>query len=256
MATFDSDFQDAQQTACRTLCLAAIFLRGESEQAVRKIPPAFPEERRDAVLREHENLISELQQWLKNENLWDTLPDEEARLWEVPLGYWTEQDILVNSWRCESAGVLLWSLGYYDEMPSYDKEFDTEGIFAHLCVLRPAGDFIKHATLLDVETLDRQHTIAELWQWRAEKQLPLKGRIRNDEEVAALELTISQTADLAVRNGDLEQTLDGDFPALGKAYRDLDEQQFLTLYYIARSRMTALNWLCGMEDRFEEFGDE
>ena len=51
------------------------------------------------------------------------------------------------------------------------------------------------------------------------------------------------TAEKAQENG-LFIAIDHDFPALGKAYSTLSEDEWETLRSIATERLYALNWLC------------
>ncbi len=49
----------------------------------------------------------------------------------------------------------------------------------------------------------------------------------------------------AAEDGVIPPSIDNDFPALGKAYRDLSAQEFSNATSIAMERHRALNWLCG-----------
>ena len=60
-----------------------------------------------------------------------------------------------------------------------------------------------------------------------------------------LDAIARQSATLAFTEGSIPAPVDGDFPAFGKAYRDLDDDEYARATSIALERHRALNWLCG-----------
>ena len=56
---------------------------------------------------------------------------------------------------------------------------------------------------------------------------------------------IERAATRYARFGRLPDAIAGDFPALGKPYRDLSSDEFAILSSIAQERHRALNWVCG-----------
>ena len=50
----------------------------------------------------------------------------------------------------------------------------------------------------------------------------------------------------------LFEPIGNDFPAFGKPYRDLDEQQWNEMRSIAYERLYGLNWLCGYAEDWDD----
>jgi hypothetical protein len=64
-----------------------------------------------------------------------------------------------------------------------------------------------------------------------------------------MNLTLHQIVEMATQaaldRGALGSSMEQDFPAKGKAYRDLTDDEFSLVMSIAMERHRALNWLCG-----------
>ena len=60
-----------------------------------------------------------------------------------------------------------------------------------------------------------------------------------------VEQMLRLTSQKAADEGFIPRPIDGDFPALGKAYRDLSPTEFSIATSIAVERHRAFNWLCG-----------
>ena len=54
-----------------------------------------------------------------------------------------------------------------------------------------------------------------------------------------------QSAARAHAEGSLPAPIDGDFPAYGKAYRELADDEYAEATAIATERLRAFNWLAG-----------
>jgi len=99
-----------------------------------------------------------------------------------------------------------------------------------------------------------------LWHWRARQSLLEREDFTwppqnaTAEEISDLQSKGLDTLDRLVRattrslrdQGKLDETIDDDFSAKGKAYRELSEKEVRELLGIASERHKALNWLCGL----------
>jgi hypothetical protein len=154
------------------------------------------------------------------------------------------------SWRMEAFQVLAWALGVVGETPPYDVEAD-RGILKSFPPDEPAR-FIESALLRPTQLIDTARDIAELWHWRSRtRQLVEEGHpfpqspearsagLRSHDDVVRL------AASSAAREGSIPSVVAGDFPAFGKAYRDLAPEEWATVRSITLERHFAFNWLCG-----------
>lgn len=65
-------------------------------------------------------------------------------------------------------------------------------------------------------------------------------------------MTINEVISMAGKRGGDERDfvpIDGDFPAFGKPFRDVSDEEFLRIRSISQERHKALNWLCGYAPR-------
>jgi hypothetical protein len=162
----------------------------------------------------------------------------------------TSAQQIAASWRLEAIRTLLWALNVMGEMLPYDA---------------PAGDaFLKKfkgdefdqtlatSRLRPTAELEDARSTAELWHWRARtRQLIEQGKVFPQTPQTAkagirtFDDVVRISAKLASERGTIPTQIDGDFPLLGKAYRDASAQEFAQANSIAMERHFALNWLCG-----------
>jgi hypothetical protein len=209
-----------QEVALRALCLTAVATAG----AYASVMLAEPESASEAI-----EAAADLGEWLDEDGLADGLSLHERELLERPLGDWSEAERFAAASRGESLGVLLWALSLADELPSWDEPFDAVD-------LAPVGDsleeLLERARLRDRDEIERARDLADLWQWRA----TVAGR---DTDV------VGGTARAAYEAGEIPAPIAGDFPAFGKAYRELAPYEAELAASIAAERRQALAWLCG-----------
>ena len=185
---------------------------------------------------------------LRDSGLWTEADDDERALLATPFTSLEPVQLIAASWRAESLGALLWALGRLDVMPPYDEAMSGEMLLALTASIGDGG-FVHGATLRPAEEIDRARTIAELWHWRSRtRQLLEEGRrfpgvpgfpVKSWDDV------VRYTAPQAVARGLLSHAVDDDFPAFGRAYRDLSADEWARARSIAQERHFALNWLCG-----------
>jgi len=145
--------------------------------------------------------------------------------------------------------TLLWALHSDYPMPDYDRPAFTTEIMAFAPTPQDAASLLRNSRLRPAKEISKVRDIAELWLWRArttqlekEKGASIKG-YRLDEIVA-------MTAQKAGEDG-LFVPIDKDFPALGKAYSHLSDNEWQTLRSIATERLYGLNWLCGYAEDWD-----
>lgn len=63
--------------------------------------------------------------------------------------------------------------------------------------------------------------------------------------INTFEDVIRMMAEMAFKEGDLPPPIADNFPAKGKAYRDLTNEEWAELRLVAVERHFALNWFCG-----------
>jgi Domain of unknown function (DUF4272) len=224
---------DQEAVVDRVLCVAVPVMLGA-------VATGVAEGAMDAA--QAERYVTESHRWLRRENLADALSARERKLIAQQLADWTERDTIDASWRNEAVGALLWALSVIPDMPPYDDRFGD--IPSYLPLLAPTAEFRMTAALRPAEEIARARDLAELWHWRARTtQLQRSG----DPQGAAfdLEAIVRQSAALSYSEGGIPEPIDGDFPFLGKAFRDLDADEYSLATSIARERQFALNWLCG-----------
>ncbi|MDP9255479.1 MAG: DUF4272 domain-containing protein [Actinomycetota bacterium] len=186
--------------------------------------------------------LKESHRWLIREQLTAALSIRERALLAKALTDWKARDALNAGWRSEALGVLLWALSAFDEMPPYDTRFERLPSFVPL--LAPTADFRRTASLRAAEDIARARDLAELWHWRARTR-QLQEADHPQVEGVDLDAVTRQVAEVAHAKGSMPQPIDDDFPAFGKPYRTLDEEQYADLTSAAVERHYALNWLCG-----------
>lgn len=187
---------------------------------------------------------------LRKENLWEDVSPAEKQLFDCPVANLTEQQIIDASWRLEAVMVLMWALGLLKDLPSFDVRA-TPDVFKQMPTATFA-EFVGSAQLRDEKEIERARDIAESWHWRSRtRQLQEAGRpcpVNDAMKKAGLtsfEAIVQMSAKLAVERGDLPTTIGDDYPAMGKAYRDLTADEWSVVQSITVERHFALNWLCG-----------
>jgi hypothetical protein len=225
------------QAHLRLQCLRMMSLRGTLEQMLADVPASNKELRAKVV----EALSA---QWAQAQDpaLTKQCSAVERSALGSKLGGWKPQQIVDASWRIESAAVIAWALGYSAQLPDYDQQATPKEVFAHL------GD---KPRLRSAAAISGARDTAELWHWRARTtQLQRSGRNPPLPPGYTLPRIIAETAELAQKRG-LFHSKGGDFPAFGKPYRDLNDEELSLATSIAMERQRALNWLCGYSDDWD-----
>lgn len=248
MPLFGSKTPNARDVASRALIHKSQIVKTASTPPPEMYPQmvsawsAEDRQKFDAECRENN---SKLEHSLRDAKLWSKMSDGEKRITLAIPGEFTGQDMVNASWLTESLGCLLWSLGILDETPAYDTQFEMK-ILKFVPEPSDARNFIKRAKLRPLEEIERAQSIAELWHWRSrtrwlqENQPDTKG-----PNEMSLDEIVRVTSKFGREDGLFANSIDEDFPAFGKAYRDLSDEEWSQCTSIAMERHKAFNWLCG-----------
>ena len=157
------------------------------------------------------------------------------------------------SWRTEAVHVLAWALRAQSKMLPYDRQASLK---KHTIGAVDPADFVRKARLRARKEIEAARELAEFWHWRSRtRQLheggsALQPSARMRAEGIETYDDIARAAVRAARKrGELKTTRNDDFKALGKAYRDLTDDEWSDVRSITVERHFALNWLCGMAPR-------
>ena len=161
-------------------------------------------------------------------------------------------------WQIEAAACLAWALRVLPRLWPMDEQFDGQLDAATLA--SPERRLVESADLRPPEEIAAARERVKLWHWRA-RQLALERQgcawpppETSPETVAGLRTEGLDSLDGIARatarrlreEGALDQTIEDDFAAKGKPYRQLSQDEAGELEAIAAQRHKALNWLAGL----------
>lgn len=200
---------------------------------------------RAAFLEKMKHYYQTQEQRIRNAGLWNDM-DEVERAFiqagpvEIPQQAWIDAN-----WVGESLSCLLWALELFPEIPASDKELSIERK-KHLARL-PEAILTGGHKLRASDLIEKQRDLAELWHWRSRtRRLQEEGRTPAELPGGmTVEQMLRLTSQKAADEGLIPPPISGDFPALGKAYRDLSPTEFSIATSIAVERHRAFNWLFG-----------
>jgi len=235
---------EARTTAYRTFCLGALHKRYELEQAAARLKQSdVPDNVRRFVLARHWNENQRLLRWIYDEKLEAHFSRSERSLLAQSFPAWPDSLLEDMRWRTERLGMLLWALRVIETVPGFDTPFKSDSIMAPLDIFTPTIDFVWCAALRPSGEVRSMRDLADLWHWRSQLAELEKMGIRPQGEVSFTEI-IRETAEQAYQDRYLPAPIAGDFPAFGRAYRDISHEQKQTIARIAQERSAALDWLC------------
>ncbi|MEW6325585.1 MAG: DUF4272 domain-containing protein [Nitrospirota bacterium] len=230
----------AQTVFCRAHGLGALIQRWEFEQTIQ----GFDEL---SIVEIHKGMVADLGRWIETEGLRPYLTESESALLAAPLGHWTEDLVESVGWRLEPLGVLAWALGLIKALPPYDRRCSHDELLMRLRLGKSLRPQREAARLLPMAQLQAASKAAQLWEWRAQTEDILR---RPEQLPGAADLVafIASQARAARQRALIPEPIDGDFPALGRSYRGLSDEQRLLLAAIAKARAETFRWLCGPAD--------
>ena len=204
---------------------------------------------RDEIIQKYDAASRAMRTSLESSGAWaDASPDEKA-FFSARITERTQQQLIDSSWAVEAIACCLWALNLIPALPAYDTEAGHD-----VMKLLPLPE-VAPPSLRSKEELEHAQSIAELWHWRSRTRwLMESGRSVPLSNGMTLDQIVRLTARTAAGQGDIPEPRDEDFPALGKAYRDLSPEEYSGVTSIAAERHKALNWICGMapKNRWDE----
>jgi len=182
---------------------------------------------------------------MKSNKLWPLMAKEEKEFISSVPPKIKHQQHLNAMWRLESVVALMWALGILKEFPPFDTQ--SSGELLKQIPFEDPGRFIFSAILLPEEDIEKKRSLAELWHWRSRTRqlVEMKQEIPPNSPFTSFEHIVQAVATEALKQGDLSQVVDNDFPAKGKAYKNLSDEEWSEVRSIAMERHFALNWVCG-----------
>ena len=189
-------------------------------------------------------------------DVFDGLTETERALAEADLIAMTlDQQAESVAW-LESVGVLAWSLGILEALPSWDRPVDRE-VLRRVPAPKDLPAFRARAKVRDDESLERGLVVAQLWAERARlydleaSGFTLPDDLKN-QGVQTIADVVKVTTAHAVVEGAIEEALEGDFPVREGKYADAEEPLAAELRTIAIERLRAFRWLVGDLKRWDE----
>jgi hypothetical protein len=240
--------REAQEIASRALCLSAVRLRATAETLYREAQT--PHGYIDFSGGPPEETPERLRQWLAAENLMPSLSPQETRWLDAPIGQLPLRDTIDASWRHEALTAILWTLGVVDPMPPSDVQMDAADLFEATNLLRRPQPFRERIGMRKPEAIGEARDNAEFWLWRARTERILRGPAEGLSEgwdAPKLAEIVRHAAQTGEERG-LFKRIEGDFPALGKAFRNLSEDERGYMESMCRERLYGLNWICDEEN--------
>lgn len=220
-------------------------------ELLQRYSSGWTEEDRQDFLRKIEEQSQHFWHGLKDGGLWEQLSPREHELTTKSIVTLTPQERVDATWRIEAAQVLMWAFGHVPELPPYDTSANRELIKR----IPPAVAVGEPWRLRPEVEIDKARDAAEMWHWRSRTRTLIE---RGDDLLASplaeklqragfrhYDDIVRASAKHAAAVGALGSCIDEDFPVKGKAYRDLDDDEWSHVRSISMERHFALNWLCG-----------
>jgi hypothetical protein len=187
----------------------------------------------------------ELCSQMRARGYWETMTEWEHQLAQTLPCDLSPQQHVDASWCLEALGVLLWAVGRVKTLPAFDTQFAPS-------ILGLVDRVMDGAALRPAAEIEAARNTAELWHWRSRtRELVERGDpFPDDAQVQAagfhsFDDVVRVSAQHAAQEGTIPGCVADDFPAKGKGYRQLSNQEWSEMRSIALERHRAFNWLCG-----------
>lgn len=130
---------------------------------------------------------------------------------------------------------------------AYDQEVGHENFKNGVQLLEITRHNYHQASMRSEKEISDAREMAKLWLWRGRISLIQKNPSQYPPPPPgkSFKQLINEAATEAEKEG-LFKAIDHDFPAFGKAYSQLTEDELMICIKIAYERLRALNWLCGL----------
>jgi hypothetical protein len=134
-------------------------------------------------------------------------------------------------------------------MPDADKQVDIVDLLKSAWLFEDTRRLRTTVQLRSPENINKARDIAEFWLWRVRTtQLQNSPDSASDPRTSKekLEAIIAHAAETGERDG-LFNRIGGDFPAFGRAFRDLNQSEWSLVRSICTERLYGLNWLSDVD---------
>jgi hypothetical protein len=248
---------DAQAVARRAIVLrhlAGFALSAPTRELLTTLQATWtPRERREFIAdarADRERRLEELGPWKR----W--LTRDERVVFEKTADKLSAGEQINASWRTEAVHVLAWALRLQPRLLPYDRQASLEkhGLKKHGELGADLVAFVRAARLRTRKEIEAARELAEFWHWRSRTRQLHEGGSPPSASMRAKGIEtyddiVRAAVRAARRRGELRTTRGDDFSAMGKAYRDLTDDEWSDVRSITVERHFALNWLCGMAPR-------
>jgi len=198
-------------------------------------------------------------EWVRDAGLLERSTPQERALFELPVLGWTPEAFryVLAGVPLEAVGALLWTLDLVAEMPAYDTPFPPEMLrmlpflsdspFVTEPGMPPKAELASMTRVVRLReraALEREEQRAGLWLWRSRTTyLVHTGKLPLEKVRATIGDALDDCATLGIPVTD-----DPDFRACGKAYSELEIEEYQRVAAAACARTQALRWALGDVD--------
>jgi len=235
----DIALRSPSAAAARTIVLGTVCRRAFIEDR----PGEFGDDDPDAAR-------FDLLAWLLAEGLGGAISPSERHLLTAHAGALEPDQAAAASWATEALVAIGWALWLLDPIPGYECPADP----APLLMLLPAPwdgtiAFCQSSSLRAEDAVAFERERAELWDWRAGVAESIDSASPAARRDAAM--AIRDVAHEGHAAGLLPAPIGDDFPLGDRAFGDRSAETIGTVGSIARERLRALDWLCGLTDTWD-----
>lgn len=190
------------------------------------------------------------------------LPDpEEIRAWverlapeatpedianhALPVGDWSQQQVINGTWAGQSGGALEWGLGLKDELEPWDESsWWTDEVQDGFQDFPDPQTWRPDLVLRGAEEIEREAMVIETCLWRLRP-----GREIRPHAVEYVKKLLARAADL----GHVTLAPDGDLLCSdGRSLADRSDDEANRIQSLLTEKLQALNWLCGQEENYTD----
>ncbi|HWA93717.1 MAG TPA: DUF4272 domain-containing protein [Terracidiphilus sp.] len=238
----------AQEVMKRAIILAHIRVKAAAtppEEYLGQLASKWSVEERERFIKGMKEIFATQEGRIRSAGLWENMSDSERDFIQTGAFETTPRQRVDASWLIESIVCLTWALGLVERIPPYDEECQQDKLKFPKDV--GAKDLIEQARLRAREEIELQRDWAELWHWRCRTRqlIETQSMPKNIPGGYSIAEIIKLSASKAAERGVFDALIGDDFPAFGKPFKDLSEEEFTTVMSISMERHKALNWLCG-----------
>ena len=239
---------NAREVMMRRLILTHFHVKARAtppDEVLAQIMTRSSDEEKTKLEHQFGTMFSAQEEKIRSQGLWDYAEDSEREFFQAGVLETTMRQRIDASWMVESIACLDWALRRRDELSPYDREASPETV--KFKDGERAKDLIEGSALRDPIEITMQRDIAELWHWRCRTHMLLASKRipQTLPDGTAMAEVIRLAAVSAAQDGIIDAPIGDDFPALGKPFRALGEEEMLVMMSIAMERHKAWNWLCG-----------